>query len=486
MALDLVESSPTSWLFDPVADARFAAVRQTSSAADALHATGALVRGLPSFAGADGPRSYFFVAESPAELRGTGGLWGAWSIVTFDQGRTTFAPFLPIQNLKDFEKWQVESPSPDYERNYGQFNGAGVWRNMNMTPDFPSAAQAAINAYQLRRGRELDGVISADPFALRELLEVTGPVSVPGLDVTIDAHNVVPYTTNGAYINFQGEGSTRKAILGEVAGLAFQRFLTMDEHKIGRLHAIADAVAGGHLKIYSTDPALEDALGLIHADGALAAPPGDFLSVVVNSRSGSKVDFYATRSVDYDVRLGGDREAFATTTVTTQNDAPTDLPGHVVDPLAEGDPGDNISITTISCRAPCAFESGSRNGKTVDFRVGSELGFPWFQDVSTIPAGGTRRLELTTHLQDAWTGNSASGSYRLTFLNQTTVKPTTVRIAIHAPSGTRITWSSEPMHIDGGTAVWQGVPGARLELEVRFAAPLPLRLWRALLHPSAG
>jgi hypothetical protein len=34
------------------------------------------------------------------------------------------------------------------------------------------------------------------------------------------------------------------------------------------------------------------------------------------------------------------------------------------------------------------------------------------------------------------------------------------------------------MQVDGGTAVWRGTPGPRLELAVRFSAPLPLRWWR--------
>ena len=55
------------------------------------------------------------------------------------------------------------------------------------------------------------------------------------------------------------------------------------------------------------------------------------MGVTVNNGSGSKVDYYAARSVDYDVQLGGDGEAIGTANVTIANDAPTharDL-GHV-------------------------------------------------------------------------------------------------------------------------------------------------------------
>ena len=41
------------------------------------------------------------------------------------------------------------------------------------------------------------------------------------------------------------------------------------------------------------------------------------------------------------------------------------------------------------------------------------------------------------------------------------------------------------MSIDGGTAVWSGVPEGRTELVVRFRAPLPLRWWRNV-DPAAA
>jgi Protein of unknown function (DUF4012) len=479
-----IRATPDTLLVPQVSEARFLAERQVASAATSLRAADLLVRGLPSFAGADGPKRYFFVAESPAEQRGTGGIWGAYAIATAQDGRFTFSPFEPIESLPVVAPPDVPAPNEDYARNYDQYGGAGYWQDMNMTPDFPSAAKAALATWEVLHGERLDGVISADPFALQSLLSVTGPAKVPGLGITIDANDVVRFTTNEAYIRYQGSSGLRKAVLGRVAGTAFQRFLDLDQHGIGRLRAAANAAAGGHLQIYSTDPTFQRGLELAHADGSLLAADGDLLSVVVNSRSGSKVDFYAKRSIDYDVRLGGTGEAIATTTMTLENDAPTRrIPGHVTMPLIAGQPGDNVSLTTFSCVAPCGLVSATRDGKEIGMRAGSELGYPWFQDFSTVPAGTTRVLEVTTHERGVWQGTGAAGSYRLTILNQTTVKPTPYRVTIHAPAGTRITWTSEPMRLDGGTAVWEGTPESRTVLEVRFSAPIPLRWWRELLRP---
>lgn len=487
-ATELIDATPSTLLMRRVAEARFEAQRDASRASDALDAGTDLLDALPAFAGAEGPKRYFFVAESPAEARGTGGLWGAYAIVTADQGKFSFSEFQPIQRLPDVPPGDVPPPNPDYRRNYDQYGGAGFWRNMNLTPDFPSAARAVLATYEIVEGQRLDGVISADPFALAQLLDVTGPTEVPGLGVTIDAGNVVDFMTNEAYVRFQGNSLERKGLLGMVAGDAFERFLGMDEHGIGRLRAVAQAVADGHLKIYTTDPTMQDGLATAQVDGALSAPDGDMVAVVVNSRSGSKVDYYARRSVDYDVALGGALEAIGTTTVAIHNEAPDHgVPGYVIDPLAEGgEPGDNIALVTVSCPDPCDLIEAQRNGEDRGMRVGSELGFPWYQDFFTIPSGETGTLRLVTRREGVWRGDSSGGSYRLTLLTQTTVKPTEVSVTIHAPEGTRITWTSEEMSVDGATAVWRGTPGPRLDLQVRFSAPLPLRWWRNATRGLAG
>ena len=411
-ASDLIAATPSTMLVGTVAEARLDAQRDVARVENALDAAGSLLDGLPSFAGADGPRRYFFVAESPAEARGTGGIWGAWSIVTVEGGRFTFSDFQPIQRLPDLPIDEVPEPNPDYGTNYDQYGGAGFWRNMNMTPDFPSAARAVLAAYQIVEGDQLDGVISADPYVLAELLDVTGPTEVPGLGVTLDAKNVADFMMNEAYIRFSGESVERKGLLGAVAGQIFDRFLGMDHHGVGRIRALGDALAGGHLKVYTTDRSMEEGLATARVDGAFAAPAGDMVAVVVNSRSGSKIDFYAHRSIDYEVQLGGDTEAIGTTTVAIRNDAPDHgLPGFVIDPLvAGGEPGDNIALVTVSCPDPCELVSAERNGEERGMRVGSELGFPWYQDFFTTPSGETGTLRLVTRRTGVWQGNSSGGA----------------------------------------------------------------------------
>lgn len=485
-ARDLVTATPSTLLFGPLADARFEVAHQIEDAATALHAGRLLLQGLPAFAGADRPSRYFLVAESPAELRGTGGIWGAWAILTVDGGRFSISAFDRIEILPEVGPWMVPPPNPDYRRNYDQYGGAGFWRDMNMTPDFPSAARAAIATYKIVRGESLDGVISADPFALRSLLNVTGPEPVPGLGIQVSADNVVDFMTNRAYIVYAGSSNDRKRILGSVAGAAFSKFFATEGSQKARLRAILSAVDHGHLKVYSIDGFFQAGLVTAGVDGGLHTPTGDdLLSVNVNSRSGSKIDFYAKRELSYDVTLGGEHQAVAKTEITIHNTAPTvGIPGYVIHPLVPGKlAGDQVSLVTSSCPGPCELAVAARDGRDVEMRVGSELGYPWYQYFTTIHGGTTSTLRLVTTRSQAWTGNSSGGDYALTYLHQTTIKPTQLSVAIHAPDGTKITWTSQPMRVEGNTATWNGVAKGNTRFEVRFTAPLPLRWWRNLIRP---
>jgi hypothetical protein len=480
-ALAAILETPDTLLLGPVAEARYDAEEQVTNAARILTAADGIIGRLPAFAGADGERRYLFFAENPAELRGTGGLWGAFAILTVRDGALSFSAFRPIQALPDLEPDEVPEPNPDYGENYNQDGGAGFWRNMNMTPDFPSAARAALGTWKVLEGEQLDGVLAADPFALGSLLDVTGPVPVPGLPgARIHGRNVVRFLSNEAYAEFDSP-IVRKQLVGAAASAAFGEFLSMEGRGLDRLRALAEAGASGHLKLYSTDEGLERVLRTTAMGGAMDVPAqGDLLSVVVNNGAQTKVDYYVHRTVRYEIRLGGEQEAFATTEVTLQNDAPTEAPSRtLIGPYVEGaEAGDEIHVLGSWCPGPCPLVEATYQGEDIGVDGGRELGRAFYRHFATLPSAGTGRYRFVTQRNGVWEGDTSGGRYRLAIKPQTTVQPTAVHVRIEAPAGTEIVWTSEGVQSVGGVATWSGSPQAPITLEVRFQAPFPQRWWR--------
>jgi hypothetical protein len=481
-AASTIATAPTSYLVGAVADARFDAETETETLADGLAAAAGLLEGLPAFAGGDGPTRYLVLSANPAEGRGTGGIWGAYAILTFRDGEASLSGAAPTNALPDVTADQIEGIDPVYRELYDGFGGAASWQNMNMTPDFPSAARAALANLAAGGGPEVDGVISADPMALRELLRVTGSVSVPGTPNRVTADNVVDFTTNEAYAVFSGS-QQRKEVLGAVAADVLEKFLEMQGKAVPRIRALATAVAGGNLQVFSTDPGFQSALEDADAAGLFARTEGeDALAVTVNNGSGNKVDFYARRTVDATVHLGGDHESSGTMEVSIENGAPTaGMPPYVLGPFVEGlGPGDASPLISIWCPDPCELIGARRDGAETLVNEGTERGMTFFRDYRPIPAGDSASFAVDWHADDVWVGDAWDGAYRLTFDGQPTIIPTTATITVVAPPGSAITWASDGMTIDGDRATWVGAPDAETVLEVRFRAGILTRWWRGL------
>jgi hypothetical protein len=480
-ALRSVKETSGSFLFAPVAGARAQALTQLDDLDRALSSATLLLRGAPAFLGADEPVSYFFGAQNPAELRGTGGLMGAFSILAIDDGRLSFSPFQPIQTLPNLGTGAIEPPSREFAKNYNAFGGAGFWLNLNMTPDFPTAASAIEHLYRANTGQRVNGVIVADPYALKGLLGATGPVRIRKLATTVTSGNVVAYTSNQAYAQF-ASSSQRKEVLGDVARAVFGRFMSADTPAPDAVRALAQTVGGGHLQI-STSGDFQRGLRTAGADGALRGEGGDFLDIAVNNGGGNKVDYYADRSVTYSVRLGADGTALADANVRIGNNAPTSgEPQYVIGPfVGASGAGENVSFVTMYCSDSCELRSLEKDGVEFQRRFGTELGYRYFQAYVRTPSGHTSDLDYALALPDAWDGDESAGTYRLTYLNQPTIRPTEVRIEIQAPDGMNITSTSLPMSVEGNRAVWSGTPSARLSLQVSFGRPLPQRVWHDIV-----
>jgi hypothetical protein len=487
-----LEEAPTSLLLGPVGPARREAQSELSALSETIHATSLILKGLPTFMGAEDPRTYFFGAQNPAELRGTGGLIGAYSILRIDAGRFHFSPFVPIHNLAQPPLRSIPSPNEDYSENYDLFRRGGrLWTSINVMPDFPSVARAILNSYEAATEKRLDGVILADPFAEAALLETTGPVQLPGYDVEIDADNVVAFTTNEAYSLFT-DSVRRKQVLGDVARAAFERFVTQPSADRVDLAGFLEAAGGRHIQVFSDDPVMQEGLIATPVGGALlpAGSDEDLVSVVVNSAAGSKVDFYQERSVRYDVELSEDGSAAATLDLTLRNDAPVSgQPPYVIGPFRSlGDgagpilpnlvAGESVALVNVYCGADCIPQQARLDGAPVSLRTDVDLGMRYVQHYYSIRSGEQRTLRLRWDDPGAWDGNSSGGTYGMTFTNQITIRPSRLSLTIAPPQGMRVVSVSAPLRIEGNSAVYDGEPGPRLDVEIEFGPPLPVRLWR--------
>ncbi len=134
-----VEEIDTSALLSSIAGP-VAEMQARIADADALAGRASrAVRLLPGMLGAEGRRDYLFLFQNNAEIRATGGLPGAFAIITARDGRITLGRQFSAGDLGPFEQPPVPL-SRQEQALFGTHLGT-LPQDANFTPDFPRTAQ---------------------------------------------------------------------------------------------------------------------------------------------------------------------------------------------------------------------------------------------------------------------------------------------------------------------------------------------------------
>jgi hypothetical protein len=387
---------------------------------------------------------YLILFANPAEARGTGGLWGLYTFVSFDRGRIQASPRsgrLP----EDFpEPGKAHLSTPLWlRRSWGGLGVTRIWQNLNLSPDFPTAARSALDALS---GQHADGVIQIDPVGLSAFLRATGPVSIPSWPDLVTADNVEAIATREVYARFRSSSSAdearRERVGAETISAVFHRLLDSPllSMRGGVLSAVTEAAAHGHLEAYSNDLALESSFKELGIAGDLdrASSADDVVGVFTNNAAGNKLDVYVTRTVTDDVRLDPRSGiARAHITVTLENRAPAELPAYVVGSTAV--PGHARSIVEVLRPAGDILTDARLNGGPAFPTTEDEARLHGYRLMIDLPAGKTARIDLTTST------TVRPGRYRLVVLPQPASPSDRYKIDVHLPLG----WAaSDRRHID--------------------------------------
>ena len=127
----------------------------------------------PPMLGQGAPKTYLISFQTEAELRGTGGLPGAFAIVRADHGKLSFVRFESDSAL-GLTKSGLNL-GPQFDQLYGGANATDEYADSNVSPNFPYAARIWVAMWQKYSGQRLDGALAIDPTALSYLLRRNRP-----------------------------------------------------------------------------------------------------------------------------------------------------------------------------------------------------------------------------------------------------------------------------------------------------------------------
>lgn len=394
-----------------IADVRSQLQTQTSKLAQFLKNTALAAQLAPSMLGADGPRTYLMAFQTPAEARGTGGLVGGFGILRFDNGTPTVDAL--ASNTEFDRATATVTLDPEFERVYGWANPLTDFRNSNLSPHFPYAAQIWQSMWEQQTGVKVDGVIALDPVALSYILGATGPVVLADGE-TINADNVVELTMSKAYARFPTDFSTyessketisaspaRKKYLLSIANAVASKMTGSLPSPRALIDALGRAAGQGRIAVWSSFPAEQQLLEQTPLGHAIPNDDAPYVQVVINNLAGNKMDYYLKREIEYvaDGCDGATRNS--TVSVTLSNTAPSDkrLPDDVASTLGldpaiplEVPPGTMVSSVRVITTKGSRLMNVTAKGEPTRAVKHIENGHPSFEVQVAIPPGQSGEL----------------------------------------------------------------------------------------------
>ncbi len=334
-----------------------------TDAAGALRAADTAVTLMPSMLGAEAPRNYLLVFQNNAEVRATGGLPGAVSLLKTDAGsielgrqvaassfRSTPEPVLPL----------TDAELAIYDEQLGTF-----FLDANFTPDFPRTADLMRARWQQVYDDPLDGVISVDVVAMSYILRATGPVKVEGR--TLTAQNLVQELLHLAYVRLP-DRADQDVFFRKVARAVFDRASRGISDPERLLAAVVDAASESRIYVHAFDPEEQAQLAGTRVAGELTTDSGNqpYAGVYFNDGTGSKMSYF----LRYDVQVAS----------TSCFEGRQGMIGHAVlrseaprTPLPPSVTGGGVYGTKSGNQTLFIRLYGPVDGRLSDVRVGSQM-----------------------------------------------------------------------------------------------------------------
>ncbi len=255
---------------------------------------------LAGILGGGGPRTYLIEQVNPAELRAGGGFIGSLSIVVADHGALKIVKSGNAYSDRSTrgQPGYVAPPPP-----FAKLLGGKSWSlvDSNAFADFRSNAKWGEQFAQKDLQTTPDGVIALDPDAIAGLLSVTGPITVPGYGITVQAQGFqdqIYQLENGSQ-----QLANHKDFLAALTGPLLDRVSALPPTGwLALLRVLNTAASGRHLQAYFNDPAAEDEMVRVGWAGTVNPENSkDFFMEVEANLGASKANHFLTRTYNVTV-----------------------------------------------------------------------------------------------------------------------------------------------------------------------------------------
>lgn len=373
---------------------------------------------LPVILGFSEPKTYLILFLNNTELRPGGGFIGSYATVRITNGKMDI---LKVEGTELLDKrapaeWKVSPPKIIQEK-----LGLSNWyfRDSNWSPDYPTNVKKALEFYSAEGGvaaNEIDGVIAITPVVLEDILEITGPIKVEGLE--FNSQNVVEKLEYEVEYGFEQKGLSvdqRKKILKPLFEEVLKKLgpdaVLNPKKYVSFFQSLAEEK---HVLAYFFDEKVQTVLKKNHWTGEVPQVKGDFVMWVDANLGALKTDQKITRELSYSFlpQKNGDATKFlATATMKYTHTGVFDkFTSRYLTYARVYVPEGSILQGVV------AVDAQAKRVVLASVEQGKELGKQWFGVFFSVEPQQVRKLEFSYILPQ--TAVKTSGEYTLSIPKQ--------------------------------------------------------------------
>lgn len=252
-------------------------------------------------------RRFLLLLQNNMELRPGGGFLGQYAVLKIKDGTVTGLTFEDANLLDQRIEAKIPTPYP-----FEKMMSLKKWkfRDSNFSPDYPTNVEKAKYFYRLAGGNNnFDGVIAVNANTFSRAFELTGPMTVNGVELNKDnAVLKLEEIVEKKYIlNEDIDTQHRKDIMKTLAAQMTDKLVSLNNiPKVANF--VLEELRNKDVMLNFTDENLQKMVKEVHWDGSVTTDwSGDYFMMVDANMGALKSDYHIKRDISYNVDLTGEK-----------------------------------------------------------------------------------------------------------------------------------------------------------------------------------
>ena len=358
---------------------------------------------LPKMLGYPDSKDYLVIFQNDGELRANGGFMTAFSVLQVESGKVRPKKSDDIYSLDKKFNSRLPAPEPIEKYLFSSDLETGIvpyfyLRDMNFSPDFKVSMNTFKKYYDELPGEyEVDGIIAVDTYVLQKMVEILGPIEVPGYgrftnEADERCHGIANIICELEYIVDQPlptqVASRKKSILGPMMQELMLKAMGSPKNLWPQLFSTSlQLLKEKHVLLYFQDGEIQEAVETFGAAGRIKNFDGDYLHISDSNFGGAKSNLFTEHQVKQEFEVAEDGRVTKTLTLIYEN------PEKIDNCNLERESGlclNSILRNYIRIYVPQGSKLIEALGSEVEMETKEDLDKTYFDGFLTVRGGGGR------------------------------------------------------------------------------------------------